>query len=39
MIELLVAEVFVRFYVKGKYSRPEIINFFLICVNLQKFTN
>ena len=27
-----------KFYVKGRHNLPEIINFFVICANLQKFT-
>ena len=27
-----------KFYIKGRHNLPEIINFFVICVNLQKFT-
>ena len=27
-----------KFYVKGRHNLPEIINFFVIYVNLQKFT-
>ena len=33
-----VAEVLLKFYVKGKHNLPKIITFLVICANLQKFT-
>ena len=34
--QLWVAEVFFKFYVRGRHNLPEIIDFSLICANLQK---
>ena len=35
---LILCQSYVKFYVKGRHNPPTIINLFVICVNLQKFT-